>query len=385
MKNNFEKLIHDAGAPLALSETDREKMRALLREYAAMKPVRDPEMLQRASQATLMSAFLAYVRRPMGAAMAMIAILVVSSGGVAYAAEGTLPGDTLYPIKVGVLEPLRVALAITPEAKASLRMSFAEHRADEAAVLSHEGKLSPSTEASLVENFVSNANAATSEVAVVRANHPVTADLLSSNFAVRLAAYESVLRLLNDPGSHATATNQFQAAIQTQVASLAENQTNAKVANATSSETIAGEKKFPQSREVLDLQNAADAALNTSATIIGMARDTLDASSSAYARAELLHASALTEQGRVLLDRHDEAGASAAFKDSLSVTARLDVLTRAASSLGIPTFAQHDSLQATSSIETSSSSATGADTMTPIAPPPAKPLDEKRGSLPLEL
>ncbi|MHB1163005.1 MAG: DUF5667 domain-containing protein [Minisyncoccota bacterium] len=380
MKNNFEKLIHDAGAPLALSETDREKMRALLHEYAAMKPVRDPEMLQRASQATLMSAFLAYVRRPMGAVMAMALILVVSSGGVAYAAEGTLPGDTLYPVKVGILEPLQVALAATPEAKASLRMTFAEHRVGEAAILSHEGKLSPSTEAALVENFASNASAATSEVATVRTNHPVAADLLTAGFAVRLAAYESVLHLLNNSGNNTTATSQLQAAIQTQVASLAEGQTNA-----TSSETGIEKKNLPQSRgDVLDLRNAADAALNKSATIIGATSGTLDASSSAYARAELLHASALTEQGRVLLEHHDEAGASAAFKDSLSVTARLDVLTRAASSLGIPTLTSSTAPSTASTTEEGASSDKGATTVTPVASSSTQSINEKKEVVPLQ-
>ena len=369
MKNNFEKLIKKVAAPLSLSQTDRDGMRSLLQEYAAMKPVRDPAVLQK-PQTMFMDTLLAYLRRPMGVVMALLLIFILSSGGVAYAAERTLPGDTLYPIKVDVLEPLQVALATTPEAKASLRMTFAEHRVSEAAILSHEGKLSTSTEAALITNFTINANAAATQVALARTNHPVTADLLTAGFATQLATYGSVLSLLNS--SSTNNTSQFQAVLQTQVTSLLETPTNSEVQNATSSNSVPKQKPVLLDKGVLDLRDATDAALNASATIIGTNSSALDASSSAYARSELLRASALAEQGRTLLEQHDEAGASAAFRDSLSITTRLDVLTRAASSLGIPALIPNLTSSETSAAQASTSLENDAHTL-PSIPPPSIP------------
>ena len=347
-----------------------------------MKPIRDLAVLQK-PQTTFIDALLAYLRRPAGVVMAIALILVVSLGGVAYAAEGTLPGDTLYRIKTGVVEPLQVALATTPAAKASLQMTFAEHRVTEAAILSHKGSLSTSTEAALITNFTNNANAAVTELGLARADHPITADLLAAGFATRLAAYRSVLTLLNSSSPDNTPTSQFQAALQTQVASLLKTQTDSEVPSATSSESISKEKSALLNKDVLDLRNATDAALNASATSIDVNASALDASSSAYARAELLHASALAQQGQVLLDHHDETGASAAFKDSISITTRLDVFTHVAASLGIPTPMSSFTSSATSTTPASTSLDKDATTLPSITPSPTRLLDEKKAVLPL--
>lgn len=65
-------------------------------------------------------------------AMAVICALVLSgAGGVAYAAESSLPGDVLYPVKVHVNEPLWQAAAFTPERKAKVRVWQMKRRLQE--------------------------------------------------------------------------------------------------------------------------------------------------------------------------------------------------------------------------------------------------------------
>ena len=320
-----------------LTEAEREKMRALLREYATMKPVRESVAALTARPAFL-DAWVAYVRRPIGIIVAAVLILVLSSGSVAYAAEGTLPGDILYPIKVNVIEPVQLALAVSPEAKAALQMTFAGYRIDEAAVLANDGKLGTTTEAALAANFTENANGAAIAVAQERMRNPTAADMLSAGFAARLAAYENVLAVVAHSRGKG-ATTHLQAAIQTQLALISGAQTGGDTSS-TSPNGISAQEQFTAAdQNVLHLQNAADAALRVSANIIGAASSTLDAASSADARSELQRASSLVEQGRVLLKQHDENGAARAFQDSLSTTARLDVLTRAAAALGVQVFA----------------------------------------------
>ncbi|MHB8710075.1 MAG: DUF5667 domain-containing protein [Minisyncoccota bacterium] len=337
MKNNFEKLIRKAGARVALGEAERAKMRFVLREYAAMKPVR--ESSAPAMHTPFIGAWLAYLRRPTGIAVAVTLVLTLSSGGLAYAADGALPGDTLYPIKVAVVEPVRVALAASPEAKASLQMTFAERRVDEAATLAIEGKLGTSTEAALAANFIQNADGATAAVTSERAQNPTDADILTTNFAARLAAYQNVLATVGTHSHDQNTTAHFQTIIQTQLSSIATDQVAGEASSTMSRDIPAQKHQNTVSQDALHLQDVADAALRVSADIVDTASSTLDSSSSESAHEELARASALAKQGRALLTQHDEKGATRAFQNSLSATARLDVLTRASAKLDIQAFA----------------------------------------------
>lgn len=73
-------------------------------------------------------------------AMAFLVVVFVFSGG-AYASAYSLPGDLLYPIKVGVLEPIALAARITDEAKEQYRTKLIERRAQELEILYERGAL----------------------------------------------------------------------------------------------------------------------------------------------------------------------------------------------------------------------------------------------------
>ncbi len=67
------------------------------------------------------------------AAVVLLAFIVLSTGTVSvYAAQSSLPGDVLYPVKVGV-EKIQVAVAANPEDKAYLHLKLAQRRIDEVA------------------------------------------------------------------------------------------------------------------------------------------------------------------------------------------------------------------------------------------------------------
>jgi hypothetical protein len=359
MKNHFEKIIQKAGMHVSLTEVEREKMRFLLREYAGMKPVRESAGPRTRARAVFIDTWLIYLRRPASIALTAVLVLTLSSSGIAYAAEGALPGDTLYPIKVAVVEPVRLALAASPEASAALQMKFAERRVDEAATLASKGKLGGETEAALVANFTKNATGAAITVAHEREQNPTAADVLITNFSARLGAYEDVLAAVDKHSGDSDTTAHFQTVIRTQVISIANVragvQADDDIRAVSSSRASVKERKVGNRKDIRHLQDAADAALRISADIIGTASSTLDSSSSASARDELTHASALAKKGRALLEQHDEEGASRAFQDSLSATARLDVLTRASAKLDIQAFATA-STSTTSEIKTDESS-----------------------------
>lgn len=72
-------------------------------------------------------------------------ILLLLGGGTAYAAEGSLPDEALYPIKIHVNEAIREKLALSPTAKAKWDARVTERRLEEAEKLISAGKLTANT------------------------------------------------------------------------------------------------------------------------------------------------------------------------------------------------------------------------------------------------
>jgi hypothetical protein len=60
----------------------------------------------------------------------MLACLVLGSSGIAYASQGTLPGDTLYPVKLG-LEQAELLVNQDPVDEVRLHLQFSQNRLDE--------------------------------------------------------------------------------------------------------------------------------------------------------------------------------------------------------------------------------------------------------------
>ena len=71
----------------------------------------------------------------------LVAIVLVVGAGFMTAAQGALPGDGLYPMKVGFVEPLRTSFAGTGERLAALQSGLVNTRLDEAETLATAGEL----------------------------------------------------------------------------------------------------------------------------------------------------------------------------------------------------------------------------------------------------
>ena len=97
---------------------------------------------------------------PRSLAMLGVALLIVLSTGTTYAAEGSLPGAPLYPVKTNIIEPIKVALASSVEAKAQANANIAATRVKEAQTLAAQGNLTPEVVQEISENYNKHAEAA---------------------------------------------------------------------------------------------------------------------------------------------------------------------------------------------------------------------------------
>lgn len=137
-EKQLEQVLHESVTEL--SGDERTRMRTLLADYAAFKPVRTA-----AAPARVLHLF----TRPAFAGAFAALLIITLSGGAAYAAEGAVPGDLFYGVKVDVTEPVVTALTPAGSAEAAWQLTIAKRRLKEAALLSAEGRLASSTEAML--------------------------------------------------------------------------------------------------------------------------------------------------------------------------------------------------------------------------------------------
>jgi hypothetical protein len=87
-------------------------------------------------------------------------VFVLVGSGTTYAAQGALPGDLLYPVKISLNENVELALATSDEAKIQTEVRLAERRVAEAQALDEKGRLDATTTLEIEQEFDRHASRA---------------------------------------------------------------------------------------------------------------------------------------------------------------------------------------------------------------------------------
>lgn len=163
---------------IRLTQNEKKAIRSRLAAYLEQHPV------QQDQNALILHRFtfkFSYV------AMALILTVVLSSTGISYAAEGAVPGDLLYPVKVDVLEPLHAAVVLTPTAKLQWEVTKVDRRLKEAEALIQRDSLSPAISTNLSQRVQNTANTIDRHIASLKAN---------DNFAAAAGATSALSAIL---------------------------------------------------------------------------------------------------------------------------------------------------------------------------------------------
>ena len=94
--------------------------------------------------------------RVVAIALAVCLLLTGSTAGTVYAAQHSLPGDVIYPVKTGI-ESLRLAFAPDAATRTDLNMQFAQRRLEEMNQVAHVNQQSTQT---ALEGYTGNVDAA---------------------------------------------------------------------------------------------------------------------------------------------------------------------------------------------------------------------------------
>src|SRR3989344_5059718 len=155
MENLFEK-ISRISKSIRLNEEEKARTRENLIEFMKYHPVRNVENERHIQQRSyIISPFYLFMLKPIPIVALAVVLLL---GGISGAAANTLPGDTLYPVKIAS-ESVVTAFAFSPEKKAERNIALAERRLEEGETLTPQGKLTAPFAATLQEKVENYTNA----------------------------------------------------------------------------------------------------------------------------------------------------------------------------------------------------------------------------------
>lgn len=330
IKTLFEEIKSES-----LSQSERATMRNSLQLFVSEHPARAPLYVRVADAFSNLYERLEalHVMQARGVLSAACALVLVIGVGTSYAAEGALPGDPLYAVKIYLNESITGSFARTEAAKAEWNTEIVTRRLEEAEQLALTGKFTPAVRAELesaIAISTSNFNASVAEVA--NSDDPTAAARINSTLEATLAGHEDVLALIAAEKDPTIGRILAAVSIQKSVAEESRTFAEARVSNSSDRGKIAAQSTRKNTRDAIQKANAKIAtakARNTSvstATLsMRVAADTAADGEAKYEAGEYGEAFATLQSAARTAERAEvHADAEARLKSSLlSITAAL--------------------------------------------------------------
>ena len=259
----------------------------------------------------------------------LIVLVVLVSTGTAYAAQGALPGDPLYKIKISVNEQIETALAATPVQKAHVQAALATRRVEEAEVLAERGALDATTTAALAANFEAHAQNAKDLTEDIAEDYPAESAQIKTEFDSSLRAHGAILAVLSEKGVGSTkegarepsarALARADVAVRAPRASEPASTSEISIsAAASTTATTAGKQKA-----VAGLELKVSVVLNEAREHFADVRDKLDATTTAQVAARFSEIEALVAQGAAASSGGDTGAAASSYAKALGLSIKL--------------------------------------------------------------
>lgn len=178
-----------------LHASDEEKRRTLAGLQAFMRehPIR--KVMQ--TEQRFFFADVLHMFRPLQTVLAVFVILILGTGATAYASMSALPGDALYPVKIGFTEPVIGSLTVKNEAKAQWHADLVKRRIEEVETVATSGTLSADAGMQASQNLQEHINAFQQSIsAIAQSNEPQLAAQISANLDGSLEAHQSILQTI---------------------------------------------------------------------------------------------------------------------------------------------------------------------------------------------
>tara|TARA_B100000745_G_C20148191_1_gene393668 strand:- start:477 stop:1907 length:1431 start_codon:yes stop_codon:yes gene_type:complete len=218
MKKFSEKLNKEAER-IVMSRSEKNDLKDRLLAYmeyhplpTALKSEEQKEHTQSFGWVGYISAIPGYQLRSAAMSFALLLAVVVP-----LAAERTVPGDVLYPVKVRFNEEIRSSLSFSPYDKVEWETKRIERRLAEARLLADEGKLTDEVQADVVSAVKEHSEAVEEGIEELRKNDSDEAAIAEISFAASLEVQSEVLeseRVKNDEEGRENTTDLIASAVE---------------------------------------------------------------------------------------------------------------------------------------------------------------------------
>jgi hypothetical protein len=181
-----------------MTRAEKTRQRSTLMAYADSNPVAEAPVAP-----TFFSILVSSSRFPLYATL--MSIIVIGSGASTLAAEGSVPGDVFYGIKIHVNEPLMSALSPTAEGQARVSAELAARRVDEVVTLASTGRLTDEKQEYLDTAFTTQVEKTRAHVETLHKDgNTHIADDVTSELASHLAGEAQALGAVQAPTAEKT-------------------------------------------------------------------------------------------------------------------------------------------------------------------------------------
>ena len=312
--NTIDK-IFEVLRSIRLEKREKDAQKRLLLGYMKEHPVSNGEEWRHHFQRSL-GAFLTkpiIQLQPMPVLVALILMITIGAG-VTVAAEGTVPGDTLYPMKIAFNEEIRGVLAFSEESRAEWAVEKTERRLEEIEKLSAEGRLDADVAAQAevrLQAQIEEAEERAQKFEERKQEH--IAAQMHSDLEGRLEAHKEVLLKIR---TQVPATDEEVDQILTQVE---ENLTQAKERRLQAEAEVAAKTEAEVKSAAEGKKRSAENKIEEIEQFIERKGDRVGADAKAKALAELKDAKELFAQGEAKLQAGEYGKAFASFQQSMRV------------------------------------------------------------------
>ncbi|MDH5442388.1 MAG: DUF5667 domain-containing protein [Candidatus Nomurabacteria bacterium] len=207
-ENNFIKIMQSIRMTVDEKTTIRDRL-----EQLALNPG------QVSSPYSIPSRFSGLLRT-VGYSFAAIVLVVGTGFGIVTASADSLPGDSLYAIKLGV-ENVQSAFKRTSAEKGEFEATRVTKRLGEASQLAIQNKLDDGRQEILSVQIAKHTESATREVSKLAVLEPERAQKLSSKIQSSVTSKNEVLKIVQDRTNSIDETSSFATAINASIVELA--------------------------------------------------------------------------------------------------------------------------------------------------------------------
>ena len=125
-------------------------------------------------------------KRRMLVALTGVFLMTATTSYASLASLGSLPGDHLYAMKVGIIEPIGLAVRFNEEERDAYRIALLKERVAEIERLKEEGKL-------VSHNEMASYEAAQKNVSEIEASASFDADAENTELSTQIETYNSII------------------------------------------------------------------------------------------------------------------------------------------------------------------------------------------------